>query len=105
MSQFQSTNSLQNSVFSWTFGKKKRFNDFKFKNQRLYDTSTSNKSNRYTSLGYGNKLDLMSKQGKGSPSPHNYNIRSCFEKNLSERKGIILAQKLKEIVNYFLINR
>ena len=40
MSQYQSTNSLQNSVISWTFGKKRRFSDIKFKNDNLYNVET-----------------------------------------------------------------
>jgi len=100
MSQYQSTNSLQNSVISWTFSKKRRFSEIKFKNDKLYNVETK-KSGRYTTLGYGNKYDLMPLQGKGSPSPFNYNIKSVFEKNKEKKKGIILAQKLKNLVTTF----
>jgi len=97
MSQYQSTNSLQNSVVSWTFGKNKRFNNFKQENYKLYNLSTS-KNGRATTLGYGNKLDLLPLGGRGTPSPFNYNIKSLFDQNKADKKGIILGQKLKDLV-------
>lgn len=99
MSQFQSTNSFQNSVISWTFGKNKRFKNSKTSNDKLYNISGVI-SMRGASMGYGTKYDLMPLNGRGSPSPNAYSIKSLFDSDGSRvhKKGIILAQKLKNLV-------
>ena len=97
MSQYQSTNSLQNSVISWTFPKKKRFIDFTQTNGKLYNIPTY-KTNRATTQGYGNKYDFVSSHGKDSPSPFDYNLKSIFDINKEEHKGVIFAMKLKNLV-------
>jgi len=102
MSPFKSSSSLQNSVYSWSFSKTGRFNG-------LYKTPTSDsmysipdvKSSRFTSLGYGKRIEIKNRAGQGSPPPNTYRIISCFDKSVENRKGAVMLEKCPAIVIIF----
>ena len=40
------------------------------------------KSLRFTSQGFGNKLEMINPTGLGSPPPNSYRLKSCFENSI-----------------------
>jgi len=102
MSPFKSTNSLQNSVYSYGFPKTRRFDGMYKKpiSDSIYSIP-ENRSFRYTTLGFGKRLELKTKAGRNSPPPNTYNIKSCFEKSVEHRKGVLLLEKVPSIVIIF----
>lgn len=104
MSPYKSSNSLQNSVYSWSFSKTGRFDG-------LYKKPTSDsmycvpegKSSRFTSQGYGKRYEIKNVAGHNSPPPNTYKLKSCFEKSIDQRKGALLLEKYPKIVNIIII--
>jgi hypothetical protein len=109
MSEYQSTNSLRNSSHIWSFTKSDRFSGGVYKRAatdtiyKLPDT----KSDRWTSQGYGERKDLRPTPGANSPPSNKYNIRSCFEDNLTKKKGPLILDKIpglvRNIYNIFIL--
>ncbi len=99
MSPYKSSNSLQNSVYSWSFSKTGRFDGFYKKpiSDSFY-TIPEGKSTRYTSQGFGGRLDIKNAKGQNSPPPNTYKIKSCFEKSVDFKKGALLLEKCISIV-------
>jgi hypothetical protein len=56
------------------------------------------KSCRYTSQGFGKRIELKNHAGRNSPPPNTYNIKSCFDKSIEHRKGALLLEKNPPIV-------
>jgi len=89
ISEYQSCNSLQNSVHAYSIGKEERFNklykksDFNSEYQNLKPLVSS----RITSFGYGNKWDI-SKNIKNYPSPDSYKLPSIGD-NCKNGKKIL----------------
>ena len=99
MSPFKSSNSLQNSVYSYSFTKQQRFNGMyqKLIVDCMYDLPAS-KSMRFTSQGFGNKTELKNPSGKGSPAPNSYRIKSCFDSSIDHKKGTIFLERFTPMV-------
>lgn len=104
MSPYKSSSSLQNSVYSWSFTKTGKFNGMykKLPSDSMYSIPDG-KSTRYTSQGYGSRVDLKNKAGQNSPPPNTYKIKSCFEQSVEHRKGPIILQKYPQIVKFLLL--
>lgn len=102
MSEFQSTSSYQNSVFSWTFSKSRRFNGHYKKGltDSIYNLP-DNKNMRATIQGFGNRNDSRPRVGQCSPPPNKYKIKSIFEENFEKKKGKSISEKVAPLV-YFL---
>ena len=97
MSPYKSSNSLQNSVYSYSFSKQGRFGNYKKGADSLYvlpDTI----SQKYTTLGVGSKMEFHNPGGKGSPGPNVYNLKSCFENSGERKKGAIFLEKFSPMV-------
>lgn len=93
-SPFLSSNVLQNSHYAWSIPKSRRFDpkdDLKL-NDNIYNIP-SIKSNRCTTLGYGQRKDLRPTPGKGSASPAAYLIKSCFDINKLKGKGYSFGKR------------
>jgi len=101
MSPFKSSNSLQNSVYSWSFSKTGRFDGLYKKpiSDSMYSIPDG-KSTRFTSQGFGGRCNLKNPKGQSSPPPNTYNIKSCFEKSIEHRKGALLLEKCPPIVTF-----
>ena len=101
MSCYKSSNSLQNSVYSYSFSKQPKFNGMYRKNlsESIYNVP-DNKSSRYTSQGYGNRVDVTNPYGRGSPAPNTYSIKSCFDSSLEQKKGALLLERFTPLVNF-----
>lgn len=99
MSPFKSTNSLQNSVYSWSFSRTGRFDGMYKKpiSDSMYSIPEG-KSCRYTSQGFGKRIELKNQTGRNSPPPNSYLIKSCFDKSVEHRKGALLLEKNSPIV-------
>lgn len=103
MSPFKSSNTLQNSVNSYSFPKEDRFHLNYKKNSpdSLYSIPES-KSQRFTSQGYGNKVEMHNLTGKGAPAPNAYKLKSCFDNYLDHKKGVIFLEKFTPMVYLYL---
>lgn len=106
ISEYQSSNSLRNSSYVWSFTRSDRFTGGVYKRPatdsiyKLPDT----RSIRFTNQGYGERKDLRPTAGNNSPPPNQYFIRSCFEDNLIKKKGPSILDKIPGLVqlnNYF----
>jgi hypothetical protein len=100
ISKYQSTNSLQNSSYMWSFTKSDRF-DAGLNKKPLNDSIIhlpDTKSERYTSQGYGHRSELSSAAGRNSPPPNKYFIKSCFDLNIEKKKGPKILGKLQGMV-------
>ena len=99
MSPFKSSSSLQNSVNSFSFSKEGRFNGMykKILSQTIYNVP-DNKCQRFTSQGFGKRLDLKNPAGKGSPAPNTYRLKSCFDRSVDLKKGALILEKFTPIV-------
>lgn len=60
-------------------------------------------TSKFTTQGYGKRYELISLQGKFSPPPNRYNIKSEIENNLNARKGFSIRVKPREMVNFEII--
>jgi hypothetical protein len=104
ISEYQSSNSLRNSSYVWSFTRSDRFSGGVYKRSatdsiyKLPDT----RSERFTIQGYGERKDLRPVPGNNSPPPNRYFIRSCFEENLVKKKGPSILDKIPGLVQ--LIN-
>jgi hypothetical protein len=104
MSEYKSSNVLQNSVYSWTFSKSYRFDGSIYRKpltDSIYNIPDK-KTHRTTSMGYGKRYDLLPLEGRISPPPNSYNIKSCFEINAKERKGNSISDKYPPQVNILI---
>jgi len=101
MSSYKSSNSLQNSVYSFSFSKQPKFNGVYKKgiSDTIYNLPDG-KSTRYASQGFGNRVDLTNPYGKGSPAPNSYRIKSCFDNSLDHKKGPLILERFTPLVIY-----
>lgn len=99
MSPYKSSNSLQNSVYSYSFSKQGRFDGVYKKNfaDSIYSIP-DNKSSRFTSQGFGGKIDMANPVGKGSPAPNSYKLKSCFDNSTEKKKGAVFLEKFSPLV-------
>ncbi len=99
MSPYKSSSSLQNSVHSWSFSKTGRFYGLYKRpaSDSMYSIPVA-KSSRFTSQGFGRRIDLKNPAGQNSPPPNSYRIKSCFDQSLEHRKGAVLLEKTPPIV-------
>ena len=95
-SEFQSPYTLQNSTYIYSIPKSLRFNDGKkLLNSAIY-TLPSVSSKRATTMGLGvRKVFTVSKYG--SPAPDAYNLRTVFDSNLMQGKGLKFPLKYKDL--------
>ena len=93
-SQYNSSNSLQNSSYIWTIPKDTRIKDKGYKKlcDNIYNIP-DNKSNRCTIFGFGKRSNVFESLAKNSPSPQNYKISSLFEYNIKHGKGSSISGK------------
>jgi hypothetical protein len=99
MSEYQSSNSLQNSTYVWSFPKSHRFSGG-YKNA-ITDTIYNlpeHKNERYTTQGYGKRTELLTAQGRNSPPPNTYRIKSFIDLNFQNKKGMSIHEKVAELV-------
>ena len=96
VSSFQSSFSLQNSIFKYSFPKTNRFIQKSPPSDVIYNIPTE-LSTKATSLGFGRKSDLADKNAKDTPSANNYVITSLFDKNIKEKKGYPIASRYNEV--------
>jgi hypothetical protein len=92
-SEFQSSNTLQNSSHIYSFPKSIRM-DNKL-NKKLCDNIYNipeQKSTRFTTLGYGKRGNASSELSK-YPSPQEYEYESLFDYNIKHKKGITILGK------------
>ena len=96
-SQFSSPSSLQNSSYCWTIPKDVRIKDKGYKklNDNIYNIP-DNKSNRYTSQGYGQRGGQFISKNKFTPSPQTYTINTLFDYNLRHNRGFTMLGKSAE---------
>ena len=95
-SEFQSSNTLQNSSHIYSFPKSIRM-DNKL-NKKLCDNIYNipeQKSTRFTTLGYGKRGNASSELSK-YPSPQEYEYESLFDYNIKHKKGITILGKPAE---------
>lgn len=99
MSPFKSSNSLQNSIYSFSFCKLGRFDGLYKKphTDNIYNIPEK-KNMRFTSQGFGKRYDLIGLNGKYTPPPNSYNLKSCFERNIEDKKGPLILEKFSQIV-------
>lgn len=102
MSHYKSSNSLQNSVHSFSFNRQPKFDGTykKSLSETIYNIP-SIKSTRYASQGYGNRVDFSNPNGKASPAPNTYRIKSCFDNSLDHKKGCMILEKFTPVVYNF----
>ena len=106
MSPFKSSNSLRNSVCSWSFSKGGRFEgNYKKSGTDGNYIIPEIKNSRFTTQGFGKRTDIRGLQCRNSPPPNNYNLKSCFDNSLEKKKGPFLLEKFPEIVKikFFLL--
>ena len=92
-SEFQSSNTLQNSSHIYSYTKSIRM-DNKL-NKKLCDNIYNipeQKSTRFTTLGYGKRGNASSELSK-YPSPQEYEYESLFDYNIKHKKGITILGK------------
>lgn len=96
LSQFQSSNTLQNSSHIYSFPKAIRMNDKDHKKlcDNIYNIPDQ-RSKRFTSLGYGQRGNLSTNM-RNFPSPQSYKIENLFDYNIKHKKGITILGKPNE---------
>ena len=99
MSQFQSSNSLRNSSYVWSFSKSGRFSYKKPMTDSIYKLPDT-KTDRFTTQGYGERKELRSSKGQNSPPLNTYEIKTCFDFNLEKKKGPLIHEKIPGLVIY-----
>jgi len=96
MSDLHSSNSLQNSVYSWSFGKADRFRTmYKKAASDVFYNLPKQTTDLYTTLGVGSRPDLKSDRGKDSPPPNIYKIKSSVDFNKQFGKGVLISERIK----------
>ena len=92
-SEFQSSNTLQNSSHIYSFPKSLRMDNRIDKKlcDNIYNLPEQ-KSKRFTTLGYGQRGIVSSELSK-FPSPQAYKLQSLFDYNLKHNKGITILGK------------
>jgi hypothetical protein len=95
MSEHQSSSSLQNSVYSWTFCKTDRFKNATKEPVHTMYTLPSLTTPRSTNFGYGTRKVF---EGKSGPSPDKYAIPNLFDINIAKNNGIKLNSKINPLV-------
>lgn len=98
MSEHKSSNSLQNSVYSWSFGKEGRFKSYKNAITESMQLLPTTRTHRTTTLGFGERYSFKPLIGEGSPAPNKYNIRTCFDINIEHKKGVKIKKKVDPLV-------
>lgn len=91
ISNFHSSNSLQNSIKCITFPRSPRFNPNEENSPGFYKLPDIN-NKRGASIGYGKKFAF--KDTADSPPPNKYFIKSKFTENVEKGKGCIIHPKL-----------
>ena len=93
---YEGEHNLQNSTYIYSIPKSLRFNDGKkLLNSAIY-TLPSVSSKRATTMGLGvRKVFTVSKYG--SPAPDAYNLRTVFDSNLMQGKGLKFPLKYKDL--------
>ncbi len=79
LSEYQSSNALQNSIKAYSIPKEERFRNFYKKGIDNFYQVENKIINKGTSFGFGNKTDMTSLK-HNTPSPANYNIPSFLSK-------------------------
>jgi hypothetical protein len=102
ISQFQSSNSLQNSTYSISMPKEQRFREIYKKDltDTLYKLPDP-RGNRSTTMGFGDRPDFI--KIVNSPGPNVYKIESIFEHN-KRKKGISIGSRINYKVKLFILN-
>lgn len=93
--KYESSNTLQNSVNSWTIGKEERFNS-------LYRKSITDgyynpdflRSGRATGMGIGKRAEFIITSMQSFPSPQAYKVPSFIDENLKHKSGISISTRL-----------
>lgn len=109
MSDLHSANSLQNSVYSWSFGKANRFGNVYYiiiklnraKSTDMFYNLPKIKSDKVPSFGIGDRSELVVPNGKDSPPPNTYKILTSVDMNKLKRKGPLIFGRIKEPVNNY----
>lgn len=97
-SEYYSNNSLQNSSYCYSFPQTKRFITYDTVTDKIYDVPQVI-SYRKAGIGIGLRKDRRPKVGACSPPPDTYSIPTCFDDNLSHRRGNILGDKLEKKID------
>jgi hypothetical protein len=101
MSEYQSSSTFQNSVYSFSFCRTDRFkNAVKEPSVHTIYNLPSLLTTRSTNFGYGARKVFEGK--KGSPSPDRYSIPTLFDINIAKQNGTKLNSKIPSLV--LLIN-
>ena len=96
-SEFKSSNTLQNSSNIYSFPKSIRMDARS--NKKLCDNIYNipeQKSTRFTSIGYGQRGNILSNDAGRFPSPQSYKYESLFDYNIKHKKGITILGKPSE---------
>jgi hypothetical protein len=103
MSPYKSSSTLQNSVYSYSFSKQERFSGIKINCIDSIYNLPETKSLRFTSQGFGNKLEMINPTGLGSPPPNSYRLKSCFENSIDKKKGPLFMEKFSPLVSFYFL--
>lgn len=97
MSEYQSSSTLQNSIYSWTFPRTHRFKDaIKEPSVHTIYNLPRLSGTRSTNFGYGVRKVFEDK--KDNPPPNSYSIPTVFDTNILKKKGISLNGKINPLV-------
>lgn len=95
--QYNSSTTLRNSSYIFSFPKNKRFITENLSkmghSDKMYNLPML-KSTRATGFGFGNKLSLQSSYGIGTPSPDRYHLLTYVDLNRRHNKGPKFLEKL-----------
>lgn len=101
MSQYQSANSLQNSIPTISFTKSDRFGSlYRKPHNSNIGKSITTISNRSTTQGFGKKWNFVDSV-KNTPAPNTYNLP---ELQINPKKGKTILSKIPKKVNKIYIN-
>jgi hypothetical protein len=88
---------MQNSIYSWTFGRSDRFkNAIKEPSVHTIYSLPSLLKTRSTNFGYGDRKIFEPKNDY--PSPNCYTMPNLFETNIIKNKGVKLNSKINPLV-------
>ena len=99
LSNFQSSNTLQNSTPIHTFEKAPRSEKLAYRGGSNMYNYVEKSTKLGVGMGLGNKLNFSNSKAS-SPGPARYKIRSIFEENLIKHKGSTILGKPSNFV-YF----
>lgn len=97
-SEYHSNSSLQNSSYCYSFPKEKRFINYNTVTDKMYNLPQVI-SFRKTGMGIGLRKDRRPKIGACSPPPDTYSIPTCFDENISHKRGIAFGDKLDKPID------